>query len=320
MINSCGWTALMYAAHYGHFNVCRTLIHHNCQVDLREPKEGRTALMLAACNGHTRCIEILLKFGRADLLATDFNGHDAAYYAECSGHGNNKMIKGLLMITPSNDSRTIQRPKPYSIGAQKKFPKIKLFEPLNTDAKPFIPQSLVATQERPQDLARNSYSQFWMSSRSFDLSNQFPAHSTHALFEQQNESLSASTCSLTSNYMMANENIDKNQSLLGKKSLPLPNSLYDFLARIGLEQYGQLFEENGIDMLTLLTLNDDDFVSIGIKLYGHRKKLELAQARYHESMEIRDTHERLFADWLLNERLTLMKKIKKLEELLSHRY
>jgi len=42
-LNSAGWTPLMYASHYGHYNVIRLLIQHNCDVDYRDESQGNSS-------------------------------------------------------------------------------------------------------------------------------------------------------------------------------------------------------------------------------------------------------------------------------------
>jgi len=95
-VNSSGWTPVMYASNYGHFNIIRLLIRYGCDVNHRD-WQGRTALMLAASNGHTRCIDTLLNVGKADLTLKDLSGTDAYKYAKNCGHGNNKLIRSLLL-------------------------------------------------------------------------------------------------------------------------------------------------------------------------------------------------------------------------------
>lgn len=94
-VNSSGWTPVMYAANYGHFNIIRLLIRYGCDVDHKD-WQGRTALMLAASNGHTRCLDVLINYGKADKTLKDLSGTDAYKYAKNCGHGNNKLIKTLL--------------------------------------------------------------------------------------------------------------------------------------------------------------------------------------------------------------------------------
>ena len=50
-------------------------------------------------------------------------------------------------------------------------------------------------------------------------------------------------------------------------------TIREFLAGIGLEQYTEVFEENGIEVEILPELEESDLPDLGIKLLGHRKKL-----------------------------------------------
>ncbi len=50
-------------------------------------------------------------------------------------------------------------------------------------------------------------------------------------------------------------------------------TIREFLAGIGLEQYTEVFEENGIEVDILPELEESDLPDLGIKLLGHRKKL-----------------------------------------------
>jgi hypothetical protein len=54
-----------------------------------------------------------------------------------------------------------------------------------------------------------------------------------------------------------------------------------FLEEVGVEKYVELFEENGIDLRTLLTMTDGDLKEIGLKLFGPRRKVTAAIARWH---------------------------------------
>lgn len=50
-------------------------------------------------------------------------------------------------------------------------------------------------------------------------------------------------------------------------------TITEFLANIGLGQYADAFEENGIDVAILPELEEADLPDLGVKLLGHRKKL-----------------------------------------------
>ena len=50
-------------------------------------------------------------------------------------------------------------------------------------------------------------------------------------------------------------------------------NIQEYLRSIELPQYEDTFSANGIDYDTLLTLDDSDLKSIGIEMFGHRKKI-----------------------------------------------
>ncbi|XP_054165457.1 ankyrin repeat and SAM domain-containing protein 3-like [Oppia nitens] len=95
VVNDSGWTPLVYASNFGHFNIVRLLLRFSAEVNFQD-NECRTALMMAASNGHTRCIDILINTGKADKTLTDITGYTALNYAINNGHGSNKLIKNLL--------------------------------------------------------------------------------------------------------------------------------------------------------------------------------------------------------------------------------
>ncbi|KAG0724765.1 Ankyrin repeat and SAM domain-containing protein 3 [Chionoecetes opilio] len=65
--NIGGWTALMYAAYYGHCDAVKLLLGHGASLHLRNHK-GCTALMLAAVCGSEATVEMLTKVGCLQLL------------------------------------------------------------------------------------------------------------------------------------------------------------------------------------------------------------------------------------------------------------
>lgn len=68
------------------------------------------------------------------------------------------------------------------------------------------------------------------------------------------------------------------------KYLELPKSLDEWLQGYGMQQYTQLFLDNGFDNLRVLKeLTMDDLNSIGVPLLGHRKTLLLAAQELKES-------------------------------------
>jgi len=289
--------------------------------------------MLAASNGHTRTIEMLLNFGKADKNIKDVNGHDAIHYAKTCGHGNNKMIKALL--AKGNGYELKGRSYSVPIPSQ---PSIKI-----------TPSSHITETPKRHDLLDSMQSNFSSAEQSSDIYNPcepsaFSSASFWRPIRRQNGAecqvisttmppsmldltpSTTSSASTPSSNQSSNSSFQltvgpkpiagrkKSNSISGQHSTPMPQSLFHLLSRIDLIQYLDLFESNAIDFYSFLTLTDDDFKTLGITSFGHRKKMSIAQLRYHESVDISDTHENFLADYLLNERDFLTKKCHFLEE------
>eukprot|EP00117_Sycon_ciliatum_P019387 scpid39297/ scgid2843/ Ankyrin repeat and SAM domain-containing protein 3 len=60
-----------------------------------------------------------------------------------------------------------------------------------------------------------------------------------------------------------------------------PQTIEEFLSALGLSKYLPLFEEQDVNMHAFLTLTDDDLKEIGLKLFGPRRKITSAIARWH---------------------------------------
>ena len=80
-----GWTALMYAANYGHTETTKLLLKHGTDINAKN-NIGWTSLMLAASNGHTETAELLLKHGANINAKEDRYGWTALMYAANYGY------------------------------------------------------------------------------------------------------------------------------------------------------------------------------------------------------------------------------------------
>ncbi|XP_052805036.1 ankyrin repeat and SAM domain-containing protein 3-like [Mya arenaria] len=65
-----------------------------------------------------------------------------------------------------------------------------------------------------------------------------------------------------------------------------PRDLAALLEDLGLSKYVPTFEEQDVDLQVFLSLNDNDLKEIGIKLFGPRKKMMNAIARWHGKARI----------------------------------
>jgi SAM domain (Sterile alpha motif) len=57
----------------------------------------------------------------------------------------------------------------------------------------------------------------------------------------------------------------------------------DWLEKLGLGQYAQSFAENDVDFAILVELTDQDLEKIGIKSFGHRRRILRAIAELGDS-------------------------------------
>ncbi|GFR86517.1 ankyrin repeat and SAM domain-containing protein 3 [Elysia marginata] len=81
-----------------------------------------------------------------------------------------------------------------------------------------------------------------------------------------------------------------------------PKDLKDMLGQLGLLKYLDKFEEQDVDLQVFLSLTDNDLKELGIKLFGPRKKMTNAIARWHSSAPTAKTNlEQAYADKLEGE-------------------
>jgi hypothetical protein len=80
---------------------------------------------------------------------------------------------------------------------------------------------------------------------------------------------------------------------------PPPKNLEELLKDIGLDIYKELFGSHAIDLYVFATMTDRDLLNLGISPAGHRRKLQLAQLRFRESITITTTQESILSDCLM---------------------
>ncbi|KAM6951621.1 ankyrin repeat and SAM domain-containing protein 3 [Aplochiton taeniatus] len=78
-----------------------------------------------------------------------------------------------------------------------------------------------------------------------------------------------------------------------------PKDLAEFLEQIGFSKYLPLLEEQDIDLRIFLTLTENDLKEVGITLFGPKRKMTSAIARWHSSArQPSDALEQAYADQL----------------------
>uniref|UniRef100_A0A1A7Z659 Ankyrin repeat and sterile alpha motif domain containing 3 n=2 Tax=Iconisemion striatum TaxID=60296 RepID=A0A1A7Z659_9TELE len=101
-----------------------------------------------------------------------------------------------------------------------------------------------------------------------------------------------------------------------------PKDLSEFLEQIGFSKYLPLLEEQDIDLRIFLTLTENDLKEIGITLFGPKRKMTSAIARWHSNARPpSDALEQAYADQLEAEMqemaIQLHKRYEKIDSLQS---
>ncbi|XP_063419404.1 uncharacterized protein LOC134702429 [Mytilus trossulus] len=145
-----GLTALMWAARFGHVEVCRLLLENRCKKDIRD-RDGQTALMCAASEGHVEVCRLLLE-NRCKTDITDRDGQTALHLAAKWGRlQTTRYLVEQASISPL--VKTHQGETPYDLAAAEFWPNKEVMEYLQT--------AVLRTQESSM-FGRGSYESFDM--------------------------------------------------------------------------------------------------------------------------------------------------------------
>ncbi|XP_033758820.1 LOW QUALITY PROTEIN: ankyrin repeat and SAM domain-containing protein 3-like [Pecten maximus] len=126
---------------------------------------------------------------------------------------------------------------------------------------------------------------------------------------------------MTANPMMNHNALLQDQQFFGHpKADGQPQDLAGLLDQLGLTRYLAVFEEQDVDLQVFLSLTDADLKEVGIKLFGPRKKMTNAIARWHNRGPIcQSSLEQAYADRLDTEMqdmgLQLRKSFEQIEAL-----
>ncbi|XP_017274051.1 ankyrin repeat and SAM domain-containing protein 3 isoform X2 [Kryptolebias marmoratus] len=94
-------------------------------------------------------------------------------------------------------------------------------------------------------------------------------------------------------------NCSKHTDVAPPPSYTGPKDLAEFLEQIGFSKYLSLLEEQDIDLRIFLTLTENDLKEIGITLFGPKRKMTSAIARWHSNARPPgDALEQAYADQL----------------------
>uniref|UniRef100_H2YNY9 Uncharacterized protein n=1 Tax=Ciona savignyi TaxID=51511 RepID=H2YNY9_CIOSA len=84
VVNSMGWSPLMYASYMGHESTVQCLLDATADPNQRTP-QGYSSIILASMCGNDHCIHVLIQQG-GDINAVDKRGWSALFHSASAGH------------------------------------------------------------------------------------------------------------------------------------------------------------------------------------------------------------------------------------------
>lgn len=282
--NSSGWTALMYAAHYGHMDIIDFLLESKASVHVRN-HHGCNALMVAAVCGNDTIVEILIKAGSI-LETRDNRDWTALFHAVCTGYHN---VVALLLKHRVNlnscERATGMTPLMYAakmgdIGLVKALLQKGAATSLTTHQGHTAAR--IAQDACFYEVAA-AITQCGLQVGSAPSLYDGPAAIEARRTDQQANQRTSRSNSTTPS--VDNTNVQ-------------PTDLETLLGQLGLSSYMNVFREQDVDLQVFLTLTDQDLKECGIQKLGPRRKMTSAIARWHSNAPLRSDVECAYADKL----------------------
>ncbi|XP_066131132.1 ankyrin repeat and SAM domain-containing protein 3 isoform X3 [Saccopteryx bilineata] len=298
-----GWTALFHCTSAGHQQMVKFLLDSGANANMREPVYGFTPLMEAAAAGHEIIVQYFLNHGvKVDMR--DHSGATARMLAKQYGH---------MKIVELIDAHSLSLPKSLYRSPEK-------YEDLSSsDESCPVPQRQrpcrkkgLSIHEGPRALAR--ITAIGLGSRTqpscyeqvpprgyvtFNSSDENPLGGrglcyrdvTSPINDRDVESSSSSSreeqalCAHRGAVQSSssNEGLARAPGVSSEASVESNEDLATLLEQIGCLKYLQLFEEQDVDLRIFLTLTESDLKEIGITLFGPKRKMTSAIARWHSS-------------------------------------
>jgi len=278
-----GRSALFHSTNGGHFNLVKLLLSKGAHPDCSEPRYGFTPFMLAACEAGS--LEIIVQHFLSEaarpetnsdrrfldcIIAKNKAGDTARSLAEKRGHSKIVgMIDDFLRRLSSGDETEVGPD-----DGQPKTPSIldgpKAYERLVTNKPPGTPQPSAADDVDDDPFGNAAAVTIRSSSNNSSSKGLAAALGLETPVTNQNGSDALKTETPPNPYWTNS-----------KDGPPSPLDLAGFLTELGLQKYIAVFKEQDVDLPVFLTMTDTDLKECGITLFGPRRKMTTAIARYH---------------------------------------
>nr|XP_013795331.1 PREDICTED: ankyrin repeat and SAM domain-containing protein 3 isoform X2 [Apteryx mantelli mantelli] len=299
-----GWTALFHCTSAGHQQMVKFLLDNGANANCKEPVYGYTPLMEAAASGHEIIVQYLLNHGvKADVR--DNTGATARTLAMKYGH---MKIVGLI------DLHTAPVPKVFCRGPEQ-VP-LQGYVTFSDDGSceaddirnrdvtsPINEQDVESSSSREENVfCTNNLATIRSSSSSSECLTKALGVSSEGSLESNEDSdhansppsrKQAKSFKIKNRYSNSDSQWTHCPGKPGSSSQHLilpeppvytgPQDLATFLEQIGCLKYLQVFEEQDVDLRIFLTLTESDLKEIGITLFGPKRKMTSAIARWHSN-------------------------------------
>ncbi|XP_059834829.1 ankyrin repeat and SAM domain-containing protein 3 isoform X3 [Hypanus sabinus] len=325
MKDSRGWTALFHCTSTGHQQMVKFLLDNGADANVREPTYGFTPLMEAAASGHEIIVQYLLNHD-VQVDVKDDNGDTARSLALTYGY---MKIASLIDLHTAPVSKSVRR----DTGIDEDFSSSDEFCPFQL--RPLSarhPQSRrtkgPSIHDGPQALAhitrleasrwarqyeslppqgyvtfRNSKDEDGGDIRNRDVTSPINEHDVESnSSREENAFCTTDTMTTRRSSGSSSEGLTKAQGISREGSVESNEDLPEFLEQIGCLKYLHILEEQDVDLRIFLTLTESDLKEVGITLFGPKRKMTAAIARWHSNAPpLSNSLEQVYADRLETE-------------------
>ncbi|XP_074652445.1 ankyrin repeat and SAM domain-containing protein 3-like isoform X2 [Tubulanus polymorphus] len=321
--DNSGWTALFHATSAGHQNMVTFLIENKADMNSREPNKGMTPFMEAASEGHEIIVQYFLQNGvdvnlknnsdsNARTLALMKGYTKVASLIDYHVASQKRLKPGDVSSSDFNQNVANNRPVkislkgPSILDGPHAFAKLiqkqksnseTVEEALKSGQSPNLREltSPIHSDDHKQDTSSSSGSS--RGSLDVDVEEEDDAFSrTGALTiksgSADSKNLADALKRTTANSSQLIDSTVQTVANIANNSYPVHSlqqntyqmkDLKTLLQQLGLTKYLTVFEEQDVDLQVFLSLTDNDLKEIGIKLFGPRRKMTNAIARWHSN-------------------------------------
>uniref|UniRef100_A0A8C2J673 Ankyrin repeat and sterile alpha motif domain containing 3 n=1 Tax=Cyprinus carpio TaxID=7962 RepID=A0A8C2J673_CYPCA len=306
-----GFTPLMEAAASGHEIIVQFLLNHGVRTEERNMK-GETARALAMMYGHTKIASLIAKSSLYDELSSSEEESVTPRVRSARSRTRGPSIH--------DGPQAIAR---FRVGSKHEVPVTPpgyvTFRDVGDQSEGICNRDVTSPINELDGQSNSSRDELFFdndmptmrssSSSSEGLSNLLGLSREASLESNEDSDQAKRSCPRRSSKLQHSKGRSPGNSSSGYRQAPSssgpppsytgPKDLAGFLEQIGFSKYLPLLEEQDIDLRIFLTLTENDLKEVGITLFGPKRKMTSAIARWHSNARPpSDALEQAYADQL----------------------